>query len=213
MLNYGNLNDVEFEYVCNDIMSRLLDTKLRRFGEGKDGGVDLTDDAYRKNIVVQIKHYTKTNNSGLIRSLKTELPKVKKINPNQYYVCCSKELSAQNISDIFNIFSDYMKSTENIITLTEIDDFLNDSKNSDILRKHYKLWIESTNILTEILNNDIFVDCEALLSNIYDEENDRIYINEINTIPGFTSISMYPKLMESIGITYTDLITILINNA
>ncbi|WP_291293802.1 restriction endonuclease [Eubacterium sp.] len=170
MLNYGNLNDVEFEYVCNDIMSRLLDTKLRRFGEGKDGGVDLTDDAYRKNIVVQIKHYTKTNNSGLIRSLKTELPKVKKINPNQYYVCCSKELSAQNISDIFNIFSDYMKSTENIITLTEIDDFLNDSKNSDILRKHYKLWIESTNILTEILNNDIFVDCEALLSNIHDEE-------------------------------------------
>lgn len=47
----------------------------------------------------------------------------------------------------------------------------------------------------------------------YDEENDRIYINEVNTIPGFTSISMYPKLMESIGISYTDLITTLINNA
>lgn len=47
----------------------------------------------------------------------------------------------------------------------------------------------------------------------YDEENDRIYINEVNTIPGFTSISMYPKLMESVGISYTDLITILINNA
>ncbi len=47
----------------------------------------------------------------------------------------------------------------------------------------------------------------------YDEENNEIYINEINTIPGFTSISMYPKLIESIGINYTDLITILINNA
>ncbi len=46
----------------------------------------------------------------------------------------------------------------------------------------------------------------------YDEEKSEIYINEINTIPGFTSISMYPKLIESIGISYTDLITTLINN-
>lgn len=47
----------------------------------------------------------------------------------------------------------------------------------------------------------------------YDEEKSEIYINEINTIPGFTSISMYPKLIESIGISYTDLITTLINNS
>lgn len=47
----------------------------------------------------------------------------------------------------------------------------------------------------------------------YDEKSEEIYINEINTIPGFTSISMYPKLIESIGINYTDLITILINNS
>lgn len=33
------------------------------------------------------------------------------------------------------------------------------------------------------------------------------YLNEINTIPGFTPISMYPKLMECIGIKYSDLIT------
>lgn len=47
----------------------------------------------------------------------------------------------------------------------------------------------------------------------YDEEDDELYINEINTIPGFTFISMYPKLMENEGICYTDLITMLINNA
>lgn len=47
----------------------------------------------------------------------------------------------------------------------------------------------------------------------YDEKSEEIYINEINTIPGFISISMYPKLIESIGINYTDLITILINNS
>lgn len=41
----------------------------------------------------------------------------------------------------------------------------------------------------------------------------KIYINEINTIPGFTSISMYPKMWEASGIPYTELISRLIELA
>ena len=41
----------------------------------------------------------------------------------------------------------------------------------------------------------------------------RIYVNEVNTMPGFTRISMYPKLWEASGIEYTDLITQLIELA
>jgi D-alanine-D-alanine ligase len=41
----------------------------------------------------------------------------------------------------------------------------------------------------------------------------RIYINEVNTLPGFTRISMYPKLWEATGVPYTDLITRLIDLA
>lgn len=40
-----------------------------------------------------------------------------------------------------------------------------------------------------------------------------IFVNEINTIPGFTNISMYPKMWEATGITYRDLITQLIDLA
>lgn len=43
-------------------------------------------------------------------------------------------------------------------------------------------------------------------------DGDNVFVNEINTIPGFTSISMFPKLMEHENISYTDLISILINN-
>ena len=39
------------------------------------------------------------------------------------------------------------------------------------------------------------------------------FVNEINTIPGFTGISMYPKLWEASGIAYADLITALIDLA
>jgi D-alanine-D-alanine ligase len=41
----------------------------------------------------------------------------------------------------------------------------------------------------------------------------RIYLNEINTIPGFTSISMYPKLWEASGVPYRELIDRLIELA
>jgi D-alanine-D-alanine ligase len=41
----------------------------------------------------------------------------------------------------------------------------------------------------------------------------RLYLNEINTIPGFTSISMYPKLWEASGIPYRELIDRLIQLA
>lgn len=37
-------------------------------------------------------------------------------------------------------------------------------------------------------------------------ESNEIYLNEINTLPGFTNISMYPKLFEASGIAYADLI-------
>ena len=43
-----------------------------------------------------------------------------------------------------------------------------------------------------------------------DKKNNDFYLNEINTLPGFTSISMYPKLLEATGLKYSDLLDKLI---
>ena len=45
-----------------------------------------------------------------------------------------------------------------------------------------------------------------------EKETNKIYINEINTMPGFTKISMYPKLFEAVGISYSELLDKLIQN-
>ena len=45
------------------------------------------------------------------------------------------------------------------------------------------------------------------------EETEEIYINEINTLPGFTQISMYPKLWEQSGLEYSKLLDELIKLA
>ncbi len=54
---------------------------------------------------------------------------------------------------------------------------------------------------------DLFIDQES------GQKNEGFYFNEINTIPGFTSISMYPKLWEHSGISYPALLTQLIELA
>lgn len=54
--------------------------------------------------------------------------------------------------------------------------------------------------------------CEGLgRIDFFLKENGDILVNEINTMPGFTSKSMYPKLWEFSGITYSELIDELIN--
>jgi len=48
---------------------------------------------------------------------------------------------------------------------------------------------------------------------LLEKGTDRLYINELNTIPGFTSISMYPKLWEADGLPYSSLLDRLIELA
>ena len=45
------------------------------------------------------------------------------------------------------------------------------------------------------------------------KKTNRVFLNEINTIPGFTSISMYPKLWEASGVSYSELLDRLIQLA
>lgn len=74
-----------------------------------------------------------------------------------------------------------------------------------------------SNIKEEIrkYSNIIFktLQCKDLsrIDFFYDLNDNRLYFNEINTIPGFTEISMYPKLINHIGINSKELLTILLD--
>ena len=59
------------------------------------------------------------------------------------------------------------------------------------------------------------VDCCGLarVDFLMDPKTNKVFLNEINTMPGFTSISMYPKMWEASGLKYSDLIDQLIQFA
>lgn len=69
----------------------------------------------------------------------------------------------------------------------------------------------------QTLAREVFlaIDCAGMarVDFLMDRDSQEIYISEINTIPGFTQFSMYPKLWEASGITYSALVDQLIDLA
>jgi D-alanine-D-alanine ligase len=59
------------------------------------------------------------------------------------------------------------------------------------------------------------VDCAGMarVDFLLDKDNGELFLNEMNTIPGFTKISMYPKLWEASGLSYEELVTRLLELA
>ncbi|NSW51063.1 MAG: D-alanine--D-alanine ligase [Anaerolineae bacterium] len=59
------------------------------------------------------------------------------------------------------------------------------------------------------------IDCAGLarVDFLMDKKTGEVYLNELNTMPGFTQISMYPKLWEATGLSYADLVQQLIDLA
>lgn len=59
------------------------------------------------------------------------------------------------------------------------------------------------------------IDCAGMarVDFFFDKDNNKLILNELNTIPGFTKISMYPKLWEASGMSYPALIDKLIDLA
>jgi D-alanine-D-alanine ligase len=59
------------------------------------------------------------------------------------------------------------------------------------------------------------IDCAGLarVDFFVEKDTNKIYLNELNSIPGFTKISMYPKLWEASGLSYSKLVDRLIELA
>ena len=196
MFDLSNLNDVEFELLCRDIMQKKLNKELHTFPRGADGGIDICDSNLSPNVVIQVKHYCNSTFSQLLSSLKKEISKVSKLNPNHYYICTSLPLTKAKRDEIVNMFPNFMENIENVIDKTEISAFLEDEDNQDIVKKNYKLWLCASNVLALINNQDVFIDCDELISDIekcislfvetdaYIEAKKKLFKNNIIIITG-----------------------------
>lgn len=169
MFNYAALDDTEFENLCKDVMERKLGTSLRVFSRGRDGGIDIRNSTGGNKIVIQVKHYIQSQQSTVLSSLKKERKNLEKLQPTDYYICISKEMTPQNIDKIYALFATYMSSPQNIITIKEIDHFLKQAENADIVKKNVKLWLASSHLIKEELTSDISEDTAVLIEELKEQ--------------------------------------------
>ena len=141
--NYRNLDPTEFEALARDVMERLLGCRLFRYGQGKDGGIDLCDDIREKHIIVQCKKYQQGSFDSLYSVLKREeKPKIDKLDPRleQYYVFTSLELLPRQKEKILELFKEYMEGESCIVDGISINDFFRDEQNHDLIPRNIKLF-------------------------------------------------------------------------
>lgn len=151
------------------------------------------------------------NKNELIKSIEIAKKYDKKIIIEKYIkareiecaVIEGKKLHISSLGEIkpANQFYDYNSKYENNESKTIIPTKIPKNIEKSIKQYTKKAFIEIG--LTGFARVDFF----------YDDNNNKIYINEINTIPGFTNISMFPNLLIYDNISYKKLITHLIENA
>lgn len=113
------------------------------------------------------------------------------------------EIKASNVGEILSAeeFYSYDAKYNNVQSKTKIPANLTDEKIEEIRKFAIKAFKAVDG--TGLARVDFFVQ----------KDSQKIYLNEINTMPGFTEISMYPKLWNYEGITYSDLLDELIQLA
>lgn len=152
--NYGTLSDSDFESLAADIVEYRLGVKLERFTRGPDGGIDARHAKFSDDptVIVQAKHYFKSEVKALIRDFKTkEMPKVRKLNPKRYILVTSAALTPSHKETLKQDSEGAIKATGDIIGLDEIDSEI--VENPNIEKKNFKLWMTSANVLQRILHS------------------------------------------------------------
>lgn len=163
--DFTRLNDKEFEDLVIDLISaENPNTQIERFMPGRDSGMDGRFYTDSNNVIIQSKHYIKSNYSSLIKNLKLEAPKVTSLNPSRYILAICQGLTNIRKNEIIKIFGSQYLRSDDILSLDDITHKL--SKNKDIERKYYKLWLNSTEVLISLLHNDVIGKSNHILQQI-----------------------------------------------
>jgi len=166
--SFENLSPIDFEGLCRDLLQEELNITLESYTEGRDKGIDfkyISEDG-SKITIVQCKRYT-GKYSLLKTELKKEVIKIQKINPTYYILMTSLGLTENNEKEIQNFFTPYIKNTKYIYGKDDINNLI--SMHGEIEKKHYKLWIESSNILEKFIHKDVINRCNSKFDEIKDK--------------------------------------------
>ncbi|MGN5479635.1 restriction endonuclease [Cupriavidus basilensis] len=94
--DFHQLSPHDLELLARDLLQAHWRVTIESFKSGKDRGIDPRYAGHRERTIVQVKHYVRTGLAGLLREVRQEADKVRRLRPSRYVLVTSVPLSAQN---------------------------------------------------------------------------------------------------------------------
>lgn len=169
--NFLNLDSNEFEQVCAEMMSIMLNKEFRTFAPGPDGGVDIKETNGSNQIIGQAKRYKTISSFNAIE----ERNKIQAIiDCKEYYLFFACPLSHPKRTSIYNDFKEYMKDESYIFDSIQLSDLLEKDEYKKVLEKHFKLWASSEKASRLLISNDVMIDTDVFRNNV--KRHERFYV-------------------------------------
>lgn len=190
------VDELKFNNLCNDIVSKLsLPVFIKPNREGSSYGIKKVTKI--EDLKDSIEFSLKFDNNILIEKYISEKKEVEcAVIENGGNIISSTPGEIVILQDVYDFDSKYNDKTSYTKIPAQISD-----KTLKLIQEYSKVIFRSFR-LNQLARVDFFV-----------TKDENVYFNEVNTMPGFTDISMYPKMLIHDGYSYQEIIDVLIENA
>ncbi|WP_194894607.1 restriction endonuclease [Catenulispora pinisilvae] len=160
--DFRTLSPGDFERLACDVLNTDLGLRLHSFPAGRDDGIDLreiADDG--STVVAQCKHYVDSSDSTFLRAIETESNKSAVKSAGWYLLVTSRPLSPGRETRVAGILG---ISVSDVWGPGRINRVLRE--HPEIERRHFKLWLNSTTVLSQVVNAGLWQRTEARLEEV-----------------------------------------------
>ncbi len=165
--DFHQLSPYDLEVLTRDLLQAHWGVDIESFKAGRDGGIDLRYAVGPSKTIIQVKHYLRTGLIGLMRDLKMEAVKVRRLAPSRYVLVTSVPLSPANKDAIAGVIgTEYLKPRD-IVGAEDLNNLI--GQHSDVEGRHYKLWLASRGVLDRVIHNAALTRSEFKARQVYDQ--------------------------------------------
>lgn len=165
--DFHQLSPYDLEVLTRDLLQAHWGSDLESFKAGRDGGIDLRYAPGPARTIVQVKHYLRTGLAGLLRDLKKEAVKVRRLAPSRYVLVTSVPLTPLNKDTIIQTIGADLLRPADVVGPEDLNNLLN--QHSDVEGRHYKLWLASRGVLDRVIHNAAVTRSEFKARQVYDQ--------------------------------------------
>jgi hypothetical protein len=165
--DFYQLSPYDLEVLARDLLQAHWGVTLESFKTGRDGGIDLRYAAGPHKTIIQVKHYLRTGLKGLLRDLKAEAVKVRRLLPCRYVLVTSVPLSPPDKDAMVTIVGADALTPTDVLGAEDLNNLL--GQHPIIEGRHFKLWLISRTVLDRVVHNAAVTRSEFKAKQVYEQ--------------------------------------------